>query len=377
MLYKPHRIRLKYETLTIDVGTDEGAPLAWLIEFLAPAFQAVPPDPSAADHLVLFETTPARHAKLQGALASASLETLDGFTYDGCFSRHPGWVADDGRIWVQDERHDTFHGVDDGARSVFVVAGRRAPYARVALMRVVRELATIALHRSERLPLHGAAFVHDGRAVLLCGPKRSGKTSLLIHALRCGGAFISNDRLFASTEAPVAAHSMPTIVMLRDDTLNRFDPLKQAYESARFDRSRTIAECAPGVTRPPPRATQAFARPGISPAQFCRLLGVSMQPAAPVGMILFPRVDASVDGIRIEPLPADLAQQAMQKSLLKPSHPTRYSQVFAPGSGGEEVPAETETKRCRRLLDQVPAHACRLGPNAFQIDIREALERAG
>jgi len=369
----PERIGFRYETLTIDVGVDERATLAWLVEFLAPAFQAVPSDPSAADHLVLFETTPARYAKLQNALASAPTETFDGFTYDGRFSRHPGWIADDGQIWVLDERHDTFYGVDKDARSVFVVAGRRGPYPRVALMRVVRELATIALHRSARLPVHGAAFVHDGAAVLLCGPKRSGKTSLLIHALRYGGVFVSNDRLFVSTEAPVAARSMPTIVMLRNDTLDMFDPLKEAYDSARFDRGRTIAECAPGATRPAPRASKDFQRPGISPAQLCRLLGVSMQPEAPVGMIIFPRVDESVDGILMESLPAALAQQAMENSLLKPSHPTRYSQLFAPGSAGEEVSPEAEAELCRRLVEQVPVYACRLGPNAFQIDIGHAL----
>lgn len=371
----PARIGLRYETLTIDVGADEGATLEWLIEFLAPAFQAVPFDPSAADHLVLFETTPARYAKLRDALASASPQTFDGFTYDGRFSHHPGWVVENGRVWVRDERHDTFYGVDDDARSVLVVAGRRGPYPRVALMRVVRELATIAQHRSARLPVHGAAFVHDGTAVLLCGPKRSGKTSLLIHALRCGGAFISNDRLFVRTEEPLAARSMPTIVALRNDTLDMFEPLKAAYERARFDRGRTIDECAPGVPRPEPRAAKDSHRPGISPAQFCHLLEVPMQPAAPVGMILFPRVDESVDGMLIESLPVAVAQQAMEKSLLKPSHPTRHSQVFAPGNAGEAVPPEDEAERCRRLVEQLPVYACRLGPNAFQTDLGEVLDR--
>ncbi len=99
-----------------------------------------------------------------------------------------------------------------------------------------------------------------------------------------------------------------------------------------------------------------------------------MQPAAPVGTILFPEVDESVDGILIEALPAAFAQQALEKSLLKPSHPTRHSEVFAPGSEGERVSAEAE--RCRHLIEQVPVYACRLGPNAFQIDIGEALEGA-
>jgi hypothetical protein len=193
--------------------------------------------------------------------------------------------------------------------------------------------------------------------------------------LRCGGAFISNDRLFVRTEAPAAARSMPTIVALRNDTLDMFEPLKEAYERARFDRGRTIAECAPGVSRPEPRRAKDSHLPGISPAQLCRLLEVPMQPAAPVGMIFFPVIDEAVDGMLVEALPVSLAQQALEKSLLKPSHPTRHSQVFAPGSAGEAVPPEDESERCRSLLEQTPVYACRLGPNAFRIDLRDVLGR--
>ncbi len=376
----PAEIRLTLGALAIDVNADDPAALVWLAEFLGPAFAArprrsLPAGSDEAQHLVQFEMAPSEHARLGRALASAPLEGLEAFTWDGSFSRHRGWDDPDGRRWIHDEKHDVFIGVDPAARSIRVVAPGEGTFSRVALMRVVRELATTALLRSAKLPVHGAAFIHEDTAVLVCGPKRSGKTSLLIHALHCGAAFISNDRLFVDTEAPVVAQAMPTIVMLRDGSLAFFEELKKAVEEARFDRGRTIAECAPGIERPDPQSRPGFGRPGISPAQLCRLMGTSMRASAPVGMLLFPRIDPDADGVVLEPLAAGPAREIMGRSLLKPSHPTRFSQFFAPGLAGEEIPAEVESRQCQNLVERVPAYDCRLGPNAFQGDLGPALRQ--
>ncbi len=373
-------IRLTLGALAIDVNADDPTALVWLAEFLGPAFTArprssLPADADEPQHVVQFEIAPAEHARLRRALAGAPLEGLEAFTWDGSFSRHRGWDDPDGRRWIHDEKHDIFYGVGPAACSIRVVAPGEGTLPRVALMRVVRELATTALLRSARLPVHGAAFIHEDAAVLVCGPKRSGKTSLLIHALRCGATFISNDRLFVDTEAPVTAQAMPTIVTLRGGSLAFFEELKKALEEARFDRARTIAECAPGIERPDPYTRPGFDRPGISPAQLCQLVGTSMRPTAPVGMLLFPRIDPNADGIVLEPLDAGPAREIMDRSLLKPSHPTRFSQVFAPGLAGEVIPAEVESRQCRILVEQLPVYDCRLGPNAFQTDLGATLRQ--
>ena len=368
-------VRLAHGAIRIDVGSAERAVLEWLVEFLGPAFEERSADAAAPDHLVRFDAAPVEHAELHALLASAPAGEIEGFTLDGEFTRHRAFVDRHGLAWAHDDSHDVFFCVEPGGRTVRVVAPRPDGGPRVALMRVVRELATVALLRSGRLPVHGAAFALDGGAVLLCGPKRSGKSSLLVHALRGGGEFLSNDRVFVDVGAAPAARGMPTIVMLRDGTLDRFAGLTEAFERARFDRSRAIAECAPGVDRPEPKAGAGFDRPGVSPAQFCRLLGAPMRAEAPVALLLFPRIDASADGLVLERLDSVAALRAMEKSLLVPSHPVRLSPLFAPGSAAEPI-AAAAVERCRRLVEQVPAYACRLGRDAYRGDLADALREA-
>ena len=372
-------LRVTVDALAIDIIGDDPTALVWLAEFLGPAFVSQPLDSPpagavAAQHSVQFEVAPAEHAGLHQALAGAPLEGVKVFTFDGSFSRHRGWDADDKRRWIHDTKEDTFYGIDPSGRSIRLVATGAGGFPRVSLMRVVRELATTALLHSGKLPVHGAAFVHDEISVLVCGPRRSGKTTLLLHALRCGAPFISNDRLFVTTESPIVAQAVPTIVMLRDGSLAFFEEMQRTMDEARFDRAYTVAECAMRIKRASPHRRPGSRR-GISPAQLCELAGGSMFPSARVGTLLFPRIDPETDGIVLEPLAAESAATLMNRSLLKASHPTSYSAFFAPGLIGERVAVEVELHRCRRLAEQVPAYVCSLGPNAFQTNIGTALHQ--
>jgi hypothetical protein len=351
----------------IDVASDIPAALHWLAEFLEPAFtaSAAPSGAVEARHTVYFETS--GHDRLQRSLVAAPLSELEAFTFDGSFSRHRGWDDPDGTRWIHDKRFDTFLGVDLSGGSVRVVAKGDGCFARLALMRAVRELATSAQLAAGKLPVHGAAFVHEGVGVLACGPKRSGKTSLLLHALRCGASFVSNDRLFVDCEATATAEAMPTIVMLREGTLAFFDDLAGVLRDSRFDRARTLAECeAAAVPDPEERSVQ---RRGISPAQLCHSTGAAMRASTPVGVLLFPRIDPAADGLVLEPMSDEAARETLGRSLLKPSHPTRCSPLFSPGRVGGETPAEVESRRCDALLARVPAYDCRMGPDAFWNDL--------
>jgi len=368
----PEALRLSYEGLAVDVASADPALTAWLAEFLSPAFEVGVGD-RRADHRIEIVADPAEHDRLHVGLETAQLGCLEGFTFDGRFSLHRGWVDAEGRLWAHDERYDAFYGVWGTAASrVRLVLRGPGEDARIATLRTVRELATTAQLRAGRLPLHAAAFLHRSRAMLVCGPKRAGKTTLLVHALRGGAEFLSNDRVLIAPGQEPIARAMPTIVMLRDGTLRHFAGLTAAFEDAAFDRARTLDECAPGVPRPAPRASQDFDRPGISPAQLCRLLGVPMRGAAPVGGILLPVVDPRVRGTVLEPLSSARAARALADNLLAGSRPTRASRVFAAGPR-LEVDPQTEAKRCRLLAARVPAWTCRLGPDAYERDLRETL----
>jgi len=145
---------------------------------------------------------------------------------------------------------------------------------------------------------------------------------------------------------------------------------------ARYDHKRTIAACAPGIDRPPPAAPPGHDRPGLSVPQLAALLGTRMEPGGRLRAVLFPRIDPAVRGIEIGPTPADAALLDLRQSLLEPSHPARYSEVFAPREAGRAIPPERHDEACRRLLECVPAYAARLGPDAFEHDLLGALSQA-
>jgi hypothetical protein len=371
----PDRLRLGGGPFAVDVRGDRAA-LAWLVEFLGPSLAPVPVTAAAPDAEVAFRASPGEHERLRREAAAASPVERDAFTLDGSFARVRAWTAADGTTRAHDAELDAFYAIAAGARAVDVVVDRAEGRARIAWLRVVRELATVAFARAGLLPVHGAGFSDEKGAVLVLGPRRSGKTSLLVHALRGGASYLANDRAFVDASASPTARGMATIVALRDGTLDLFPDLRAAYEGARFDRDRTIAECAPGVDRPTPRVGPGFERAGIGPAQLCRLLGASMTAEAPVRALLFPRVDPEARGLVLEPLDGRAALEALSRSLLEPSEPARLSEVFAPDRAGTSVPAETERDTCRRLVERAPSFACRLGRDAFAGDVRAALDAA-
>jgi hypothetical protein len=373
-------MRLRIDATGIDVGGDDPGTLVWLAEFFEPAFASSPLESLGADLAVAhagvrFEQSPAEHARLSRTRVGEPPVEFESFTLDGSFERHTGWHGRKRWRWAHDERHDAFYGVDPDAHAIRIVARADRPFPRLALMRVVRELATTALLRSGRLPVHGAAFLHGDSAVLVCGPKRSGKTTLLIHALRCGAPFLSNDRIFVDAEGSLAAQPMPTIVMLRDGSLAFFEELKKDLEESGFDRGRTIAECISQTPPSPSLPRPGRQKRGISPVQLCRLLGAPMRGNARVGLLLFPRVDPTADGIVLERMAAGQARETMSRSLLKPSDPTRPAPLFSPQDACEAISAEVESRQCEALVERVPVYDCRLGPNAYRVDLARALER--
>jgi len=370
----PARLRLRHGPVAIDVLSDDAASLVWLAEFLGPSFAKRAS--GRPDHRVLFGVGPALYARVAGRLREARGRQLDGFGFDGRFSRHASVRDASGRTWVRDPHCAVLHGVDAAASEVLVAARRTGDRSRVALMRAVRELSISALLRAGRLPVHAAAFADRGGAVLICGPKRSGKTTLLVHALARGGAFLSNDRVFVDVARAPTATPMPTIVMLRDGTLSHFPRLLADFERARYDRARTLRECAPGVVRPAPRARRGFERPGISPAQLCALLGAKVRASGRVRAIVFPRIDPRARGLELRALTPALARARLARSLMTSSHPTRVSALFSPDRRRETLPARAEREACGRLAERVPAFECRLGAEAYRGDLLAALRAA-
>jgi hypothetical protein len=339
-------LHLAYGSLLIDVLGDRAAPLAWLAEFLAGAFAPAPPGASP-DATVELAVDAARLAEVEGD------GEIDAFTRDGAFQRLRARRRGDGTLAMRDGPV----GFLVRGRATTVLAAEDGAPARRALLRVVRELATTHALARGLLHVHAAAVEVGGRVFALAGPRRSGKTTLLVHALRKGGArYVTNDRLFVDALAAApTARGMPTIITLRDETLARFPELAQAMRDRRYARHLAIRECAGTLPEPAPAS--------LSPAQLCALTGANPAGPGPLHGVAFLAVDPAVARFEVRPLDAPEAAARLRASLLLAALPERAAEAFAGAAPPRD--AATLERLCAELARHTPCLDVRLGPGAY------------
>lgn len=357
--------QLKYGAHSIGVRaavTD----LKWLQEFFYPSFEFTPSCESSIE--VSVRTNQDEYRDIENVCRSGACPMLDCFTLDGSFAAHPALVGD-GRLKIHDGRYRVGYDISNSGQKITVVRGAKSDRHRLALMRIIRELTTSAALAEGHIPIHGAAVYIDGQATLISGPKQAGKTSLLVHALLCHGAFLANDRVFLSLDADaVSARGMPTIVKIRPGTLEFFPELRERFQQCTFHREKTLRECAV--------ATREFSSPNLTATQFCQLLNAPAIARAAVKQIVFPHINADLGGVRWNRLPSKHAATKLRRSLLRPSSPMRVSSVFS-ASEHRTVDYETQLQhQCREVSERVPCFDLQMGPNAYRRGILSSLRRA-
>jgi hypothetical protein len=349
---------LEYAGCVIRVETDDATALEWLREFVLPAFSEVRAEPY--EWRVRLNVDGLRFAShLTNGPRRDQLQHINCFTLDGAFQQLPAWNESLSERTLFDERNHCFYTINTDRSTIDILASPKGRKYRLGLMRVIRELATIASMDSGRLPIHGSVVDLAGQGILFTGPKRAGKTSLLIHAVHsAGGRFVTNDRAMAaqSPSGPVV-HGMPTIVKIRADSLQRFPWLKKQYRLTPFRRNDTISESRPWATDLPP---------SLSSAQFCRLLSCDPARSAPLTAIVFPTIVDHVANLDVVSIPPREAATLLFESLLLPGESPRVADAFARGKSAPAVEIHNLRQACRQLTSQVPAYRCRLGSRAYE-----------
>jgi hypothetical protein len=335
------------------------APLAWLHEFVAPYFPAR--DCGAHDRTIVLTIDALEHARLARCGPHPRRLAKACFTLDSGIANGRVWNAPGAAEVVFDEELGAFYRRSPGDLAVVeIVAARDRAETRLALLRVVREYAMLYATRAGWLILHAAAVDFGDYGLVIAGPKRAGKTTLLLHALRNErGRYVSNDRVALSGEpSGVTAHGLPTIVSIRKESARWFAGLDARFDRARYHYSRRATERNGDVEARSPTPAPTW---GLSPGQLCELLGVSPRASTPVAAVLFPRVGASTGSVTFEPLTADHAVAAWQRTLFRSCPPDG---VFAIGT---EAATSAEAAR---LAARVPSYACSLGPDAYAAGVR-------
>ena len=358
---------LRFGTLALRAESDDAGHLAWLREFLTPAFEVV--EPPATGRLIRVRTN--RDAYAAAVDRGPGTETVPCFWLDTGVLRLPAWTASTpGERILFDADARVFYRLN-GAAGIELLASGEGRGVRDALMRVVRELATIDLRRAGGLVLHCAALARGDRVLLIAGPKGAGKTTLLVHLLRAPETrVVANDRAAIPAAGPPAVRGLPTIVKLLRTSADWLPGLAERLDASRYHHGLTLAEVErrPTPTAPgSPRETFS-----LSPAQLCALLGSALAPGGRLAALVFPRPRAVAGAIAVRRLPAVEAAAAIRTaqlgSLIAPALGVPAAVEADPWTAEGPVSAGALARaaaRIEELAAVVPAYACDLGPRAY------------
>jgi hypothetical protein len=366
---------LDYDNLVIGADSDDSEDLEWLAEFLCPSFRRLDAFASrVADCRVRLVRDPAAFSRWEDRLKSAGDLRTRAFLLDAG-PVNLGTIPDGDALVAHDDFFNVFFrwSPATGRNAVDIIDGdpvdleeaSHARRARVPLMRAVREWAMHHAFRRGRGFLHAAAVVRDGKALLLAGPKRSGKTSLLTAILqaRTDVAYLANDRVMVSRlDAGVVCRGMPSIVSVRPGSLEFLPGVEPRLRaSACGHTSRSLETTTP--------VTLADGRYALSPAQFRRV--VDARPVAEAGLaaIVFPRVRPEEATLSVRPLSAQEATQRLAEAVFGLAAAGGPSAIFDVAGPGNYPDLESVLAKAARLANDVPCLEVGLGRSAFRTDV--------
>ncbi len=357
---------LEFAGCRLLVRSSDPTALLWLREFAGPTFSEAR-DGFHHHEVVLREDT-AEFASLHALGPHPTGRVVDCFSLDTKMISHRLWNGPHDERVLFDATTETFYrrrnGPDRSSGAISplttteIVCSRATRAVRVALLRIVREIGSAHVAERGGLIVHGAAFGANGGAYVIAGPKNAGKTTLLMHVLAAGGtSYISNDRVVLTMQpGAMAVHGIPTIVSIRASSLAMLTAVAAKFHKNEYHHSLTMDEAmqANGT------ATEQSS-PGLSPAQFCSVLGVDRSGHAPLAALIFPKRTGVSGGLNLEPLSAGLASERLRASLFRADSGEQVAEFFS-----ERRLGVSRDRMCDEIAARIPGFDCSLGSEAYE-----------
>ncbi len=108
-------------------------------------------------------------------------------------------------------------------------------------------LVQAILHPTSWVALHGAAICRDGRAVLLAGRGKAGKTSLALAAIRAGWSYAGDDFVLVRSGPSPCVAPLYRTARLRSDMVDRFGDMLHLRREVSDDEGEIRHELAFGA----------------------------------------------------------------------------------------------------------------------------------
>jgi hypothetical protein len=357
-----HSAALRFEDVVLRARSDARSDILWLVEFLTPQFARV--RTARADWTITLRTAARAYATVVRRFERLPTpKRLVSFALDTRTLSVPSFAAGPGRLTLLDEHYGVIYGIDLERRTVDILeSGVNRGKARIAFMRVLRELATNAAAARGGLLVHGGAFLLDGRAVIIAGPKNSGKTTSLLHAIsRRGGRYVSNDRILVlDGEGRLRCRGIPTIVTIRSDGLGAAPRLAARLPRSGYVSYLTRREAA-ARRRHGPTVPDRQGRYSISPSQLCELLGAVTVAGGELSAMVFPAVTRRAGGASLRRLHGGPARRRIESGLFRAGLPP----VRRPAFGVARRATGTDRALVSKLATRVPCFRLDLGRDAM------------
>ena len=312
------KTRLEFAGTQIEFSATLPQPVQWIEEFFPGMTSSRPNEtPAVGVHLVIdsqrYAIESARYADQPSA--GCSLFTLDGSTHD------QERIVNDTRFVVYDRHYDAILTVSRDDSTIDLLVAKDGTSARQLAMRCVREVMTSAALSRGWIPFHGAAVSVDQRTILVTGRKMAGKTSLLLYLLsQLRANYLTNDRAFGNVgeEGQCSLCGMPTLVSIRESSLDLFHSLRSTFESSRYSRELTIDEAVQRERSGEP----PFSFPLLTPLQMAHLLDRPLEESSPLTTIAVPRVEAQCPHFDVSPIDTEEAvAELIENGLLVSAFP--------------------------------------------------------
>jgi hypothetical protein len=342
---RTERSHLRFEDGGVTVTSSERGDLGWLSDFLACGFEEA--SASDCDRSVVLRVDAAGYDRLLASGRPGSGVRVEGFARDSAPVLLERWPSNGSTSVFRDPRRPIFYVVSENGARIEILARERGPKCRTTLMRVVRELTMDRVVATGGVLVHGAAIRVDGGVIAICGPKRSGKTTLLMALLMTPGTrYVANARCaLRANGAGVSVRGLPTIVSIRRDGLERFPAARQRLSAVRPDLAGHEQPDRPNFS--------------LSPPEFCALMNDCPRASGgPLLALIHPRITDDPTRLSLHRLDADEALERFRQGLFRAAHASPLGEAFASAAARE---ASFERESQRRIVESIPSFDVRLG----------------
>jgi hypothetical protein len=294
-----NQLCFEYAGVSLAYGSDESATGEWISRFFDGYF--LPADAGHVDAAVYSTADPALFGALQelvpGESAVGKRDYAEmPFTDSVALVRR---VADKVRAG-----EDVFLLMFTDSRTIVLVTSGNVEVRREEGMQVLRALGKWLLLEQGWIPMHSACVAKNGRTVCIAGGKASGKTSTLVNLLaRNGCDLVAVDKfLIRDAGARLEVCGIPGKIGIRVGTAIVQPRVLTWLTEATAPffphiSPQDVAHIA--ATSTPAQLRTRGEKIHLTPAELAELFGGSITPTGPLGLLLAPVFDLSLEDTRL------------------------------------------------------------------------------